>query len=127
MSQELILNWLDELSESVKLRDLQRHMSLVSKKVQVYGLPSNAIVGYKGWLRRRKSEFHREILSGIKYDNLTLKTITLRRLLFQVTETMHARSGQRVIIQKEIMLELEEDEKWRVVEETIKGWSVHKT
>jgi hypothetical protein len=125
MSQELILNWLDELSESVKLRDLHRHMALVSKKVQVYGLPSNTTVDYKGWMRRRKSEFSRNILSGIKYDNLTLKAITLRRLQFQITETMHARSGKRVIIQKQIMLELEDDDKWRVVEETIKGWSVH--
>jgi len=125
MSQELILNWLDELSESVKLRDLQRHMALVSKKVQVYGLPNKSTVDYKGWLQRRKSEFNRNILNGIKYDNLTLKAITLRRLRFQITETMHARSGKRVIIQKEITLELESDEKWRVVEENIKDWSVH--
>ena len=123
MSQELILNWLSELSESVKDRDLERHMALVSKKVQVYGLPSEKIVDYRGWLRRRKSEFKRNILSGISYKDLSIKTITLRRLGFQITETMLAHNGQQVIIQKEIMLEMEEDNNWRVVEETITGWS----
>jgi len=123
MSQELILNWLNELSETVKERDLERHMALVSKKVQVYGLPSEKIVDYRGWLRRRKSEFNRKILIGIEYTDLNIKTITLRRLGFNIVETMHAHNGKRIIIQKEIMLELEDNDKWRVVEETIKDWS----
>ena len=122
MSQELILNWLDELSESVKHHDLDAHMALVSKKVQVYGLPSKNIVNYQGWKKRRGNEFERNLLASLSFSNLNIKTITLRRFGFEVTETMLATNGKSLNIEKEMILELEDDEKWRVVEETIKEW-----
>ena len=122
MSQELILNWLEQLSESVKQHDLDAHMALVSKKVRVYGLPSNNIVNYQGWKKRRGNEFERNLLASLSFSNLNIKTITLRRFGFQVTETMLATNGKSLSIDKEIILELEDDEQWRVVEETIKKW-----
>ena len=122
MSQELILNWLDRISESVKKRDLDAHMELVSKKVLVYGIPDQESLGYYDWKRRRRNEFNNNRLASLTYNNLTIKTITLRRLGFLVTEIMQATTGQGVQIDKEIILEQESDNEWRVVEETVKHW-----
>lgn len=122
MSQELILNWLDRMSESVKQRDLDAHMELVSKKVLVYGIPNRETLGYNDWKQRRRNEFYRQRLASLTYSNLNIKTITLRRLGFEVTEIMQATTGQKVQLEKEILLEQEADNAWRVVEETIKNW-----
>ena len=112
MSQELILNWLNRMSESVKNRDLETHMGLVSKKIKVYGIPNQETLGYRDWYRRRRNEFNNNRLANLSYNNLNIKTISLRRLGFQVTEIMHATNGQQIQINKEILLEQEEDKQW---------------
>ena len=122
MSQQVILNWLDRLSDSVKKRDLDAHMGLVSKKVLVYGVPDQESLGYYDWKRRRRNEFYKNRLASLTYSELTIKTITLQRLGFQITEVMQATTGQKVQIEKEIVLEHESDNEWRVVEETITNW-----
>ncbi|MDH3947997.1 MAG: hypothetical protein OEU74_03450 [Gammaproteobacteria bacterium] len=122
MSQELILNWLNRMSESVKKRDLNTHMGLVSKKVLVYGIPNQESLGYFDWKQRRRNEFYKNHLASLTYSNLNITTITLRRLGFQITEVMQATTGLKIHIDKEIILEQEADNEWRVVEETIKQW-----
>lgn len=122
MSQELIINWLTRISESVKNRDLDTHMGLVSKRVRVYGIPNQEPLGYQDWYRRRRNEFANNRLASLSYSNLNIKTITLRRLGFQVTETMRSTDGPQIEINKDILLEQEEDNQWRVVEETILQW-----
>ena len=97
-------------------------MGLVSKKVLVYGIPDQESLGYYDWKKRRRNEFNRNSLASLTYNNLSIKTIGLRRLGFQVTEIMQATNGQRIQIDKEIILEQEKDNQWRVVEETIKHW-----
>jgi len=122
MSQELILNWLKRVSESVENRDLETHMGLISKKVRVYGIPNQASLGYQDWYRRRRNEFSNNRLASLSYKNLNIKTISLRRLGFQITEIMQATNGQEIQIKKDILLEQEDDNVWRVVEETIHQW-----
>jgi hypothetical protein len=122
MSQELILNWLKRVSESVKNRDLDAHMALVSKNVRIYGIPNQEILGYRDWYQRRRNEFKNDRLASLSYKNLSIRTITLRRLGFSITELMQATNGQQIKIDKDIMLEQEEDKQWRVVEETIHQW-----
>lgn len=122
MSQELIRNWLKSMSDSVRNQDLKGHMKLVSKKVQVYGIPNKDVLGYKDWYRRRRNEFINKRLASLSYSNLNIKTITLRRLGFEITEIMQATNGHQIQLEKEILLEQEEDKQWRVVEETIQRW-----
>ena len=100
MSQELIRNWLNQLSDSVQQLDLDAHMALVSKNVQVYGLPSKNVVNYKGWKKRRRNEFERNLLASLNFSNMNIKTITLRRLGFSVTETMLANGFSETEIRK---------------------------
>lgn len=122
MPQTIIGNWLEQITRSVEARDLTAHMALISKRVQVYGLPGGQVINYRQWESRRRTEFDQHQLASLDYRLLNIKTITLRRLRFQVEETMQASNGMRVFIKKDIILELEEDQQWRVVEEKIHHW-----
>jgi hypothetical protein len=122
--QEVIHQWLNNMSKSVAMQDLEKHMSLVSQHVRVYGVPGQKTIDYDGWRMRRKNEFDKDLLARISYKVVRVKTQALRRIAFQVEETMAARTGQAVVLNKDIMLELEPDDKWRVVEEKIRNWNL---
>lgn len=122
MSEVDIRKWLSDITQTVNSKDLEKHMDLVSENVAVYGLPGGNVLSYADWYSRRKNEFKRGLLKNIGYNKLKIKTIGLRRLIFDVEELMDASNGDLVIINKSITIESGQDEKWRVVEENIKDW-----
>ena len=124
MPQTIIGNWLEKLTRSVEKRDLAAHMQLVSERVQVYGLPGGQIVDHSQWKNRRHTEFNQAQLLALGYRLLNIKTITSHRLGFHVEETMQACNGMCVFVDKDIILEREADDQWRVVEENIHHWKV---
>ena len=126
MSELDIRKWLSNITETVKAKDLDKHMDLVSENVAVYGMPSGKILSYADWRNRRKSEFNRELIKDLAYNNLKIKTFGLRRLIFDIEEIMDGTNGDLAIINKQVVLEEEQDNKWRVVEETIKNWKFAK-
>lgn len=122
MSELEIRKWLSNITETVKTKDLDNHMALVSENVMVYGMPSGKTLSYADWRKRRESEFNRNLIKAISYDNLQIKNFGLRRLIFTIQEVMDGTSGDLAIINKQVVLEQAEDNQWRVVEETIKDW-----
>ena len=122
MSELDIRKWLSNITETAKAKDLKQHMDLVSEKVAVYGMPSGKTLNYADWQNRRQSEFKRGLIKGLAYNNLKIKTFGLRRLIFDIEEIMDGTNGDLAIINKQVVLEEEQDNKWRVVEETIKNW-----
>lgn len=122
MSELDIRKWLSNITETVKNKDLQKHMDLVSESVVIYGMPKGNTLNYADWHARRKSEFDRNVLKDLSYHNLKIKNFGLRRLIFSIEEIMDGSNGDMAVINKHVILEQEQDEKWRVVEETIKDW-----
>ena len=122
MSENDIRKWLSNITETVKNKDLDNHMALISENVMVYGLPNGKTLSYADWEIRRKNEFQRNLIKEIAYNNLKIKNIGLRRLIFDIDEIIDGTSGDFAFIQKQIILEEEQDNKWRVVEEKIKNW-----
>ena len=122
MSENDIRKWLSNITETVKNKDLDKHMQLVSENVAVYGLPNGKTINYADWKKRRESEFKRGLIDSIKYDKLSIKNIGLRRLTFKIEEITDTSSKELLMVNKEIILEQEQDDQWRVVEETIKNW-----
>lgn len=122
MSELDIQKWLSNITETVKAKDLQKHMDLVSENVVIYGMPGGNTLNYADWYNRRKSEFNRSILKDLTYNNLKIKNFGLRRLIFNIEEIMDGNNGDMAIINKQVILEQEQDEQWRVVEETINNW-----
>lgn len=122
MSENDIRKWLSSITKSVEARDLEKHMDLVSENVAIYGMPSGKTLSYADWRSRRKNEFKRGLLKSLTYNNLKIKTIGLRRLIFDIEEVMDAANGDMAIINKQIILEQDIDDKWHAVEEVIKDW-----
>ena len=122
MSELDIRKWLSNITDTVKTKDLDRHMDLVSENVMVYGMPSGKTLSHADWRKRRESEFKRGLIKELNYDKLQVKNYGLRRLIFSIQEIMDGSSGDLAIVNKQIVLEQEEDDQWRVVEETIKDW-----
>ena len=127
MSELDIRKWLTNITETIEAKDLKAHMELVSENVAVYGMPSGKVLNYADWRSRRESEFKRNLLKDVTYRNLKVKTFGLRRLIFDIEEIMDASNGDMAIINKQVVLEEEQDNKWRVVEETIKNWKFLKS
>lgn len=123
MSELDIRKWLSNITETVKEKDLDKHMDLVSEKVMVYGMPSGKTLSYTDWQNRRKSEFKRDLIKDLSYSELQIKNFGLRRLIFSIQEMMDGTNGDLAIIDKQVVLEQEEDNQWRVVEETINNWN----
>ena len=122
MSENDIRKWLSSITETVEARDLEKHMDLVSENVAIYGMPSGKTLNYADWRGRRKNEFKRGLLNSLTYNNLKIKTIGLRRLIFDIEEVMDGAKGDMAIINKQIILEQDLDDKWLVVEEVVKDW-----
>ncbi len=118
--------WCLDMSQSIKQRDLDEHMQLVSKKINVYGMPSKGVIDYKEWRARRKYEFKNESLIALNHQDIKLVGSTAKRLRFTANVTMLGKDGKMVIINKNVTLELEDDDAWRVVEENVNDWRVKK-
>lgn len=119
---KIIQQWLKDMSASVQAQDLKRHMSLVSKRVHVYGLPNKDTINHTQWQQRRRNEFQTDRLIAMQHGPVKIKILGLVRVSFNVEQTIISKEGFVYIINKDIMLEKEEDGIWRVVEETIHHW-----
>ncbi len=124
--QTIIAGWIEGITASVKNRDLDAHMKMVSASVQVYGMPSKAVIDFKEWRMRRKVEFTSGELMSINYEIQRIITNMQRRITFTAVENLLNNTGKLIRLDKTIILEKEEDDVWRVVEESIKDWKVKK-
>lgn len=120
MSKLNIQNWLSKLSETVKNNDFENHMALFSENLASYDKANGISQNYYNWRNQRQTEFQSGLLKNISYDKLSIKNIGLRRLTFRIEETLIDSRNAQNTISKEIILEHEHDEQWRMVEETIK-------
>jgi len=117
--KEIAQNWLDDMSYTAAVRDYDAHMDLVSRDVQIHGVPNAGVIGYKGWARRRMHEFKNGLLFSLTYKNLELRSADENEITFSVRETMKSTEGHVLVLDKEIMLAREGKETWRVKLERI--------
>jgi len=124
MSKLNIEKWLSDFIETAKKHDFKNHIDLISKNISTYGMPGGKTLNYDDWKTRRKNELQSGLLKNLRYDKLCIKNIGLSRLIFKIEEIMDSLDGDHVVIHKNIILEQESDNKWRMVEESIKDWKV---
>ena len=123
---QVIYQWQDAMARTIGERDLPNHMELISKKVEVFGNPSKEHINYAGWYKRRKNEFEKESVVCVSYANTKIKTITLRRIIFNVNESIVGADGRIITLNQDVILEREDDDQWRLVEENIRSWKHYK-
>jgi len=123
---QIIVDWLDRVSRTISEKKLENHMELVSKKVVVYGNPSKETINFAGWYKRRKNEFEKDTVICVSYSGTRIKTIAQRRIIFNVNESIVGTDGRILLMNKDVTLEREDDDCWRVVEENIRSWKQQK-
>jgi hypothetical protein len=125
-SERIVQSWFLALARTVQEKDLDSHMSLVSQRIKVYGMPSKGVIDYKEWKKRRRYEFENNELLSISHNGLRIISTTPRRINFNTTQVMLGKDGKMVELDKNIILEKEQDDNWRVVEENVNKWQVKK-
>ncbi|MBI1424543.1 MAG: hypothetical protein GC149_13945 [Gammaproteobacteria bacterium] len=124
IAEHTITAWCLSMADSIRQANLDAHMDRVSRRVRVYGVPSKEVIDYRDWKSRRQYEFtHGEILA-VNYLNTRLVSSTQKRIRFVTTETTVGKNGKILVLNKNIILEREDDDVWRVVEENVTDWQI---
>ena len=126
LAEQTVRSWFMSMSGSVQSRDIEQHMQHVSKKISVYGMPSKGVISYKEWKSRRHFEFKNDELLALNYQGIRIISCSNKRITFNTSETMVGKDGKMVILDKNIIIENEDDGAWRVVEENVNKWRVKK-
>ena len=126
VDMQTIQAWCFDVSKTIKDADFDGHMQLVSRKLKIYGLPKKDVLDFREWRARCKYEFENNSLLSVNFQDIRLVSSTARRLIFSANETMLGKDGKMVVLEKNFILELEEDNHWRVVEEKVINWRVKK-
>lgn len=110
---------LNELAYTAATHDLDGHMALISKRVELRGIPGVERIDYNGWYLRRHNEFDQRLLQSIVHRNIRILTSLPDKIIFSVDETLTASNGRAVTLQKEVVIALEQDGQWRIIQEFI--------
>lgn len=118
-SSKIIKQWLNDLAYSAATWNLEAHMSLVSKEVEVLGIPGVSKVDYSGWRKRRRNEFNKKLLHSLHHRDIRVLIEQPQRIIFTVQEVMKDHAKRSIAVSKEVTLQQENDTRWRVTREQI--------
>lgn len=119
MRSKVAEDWLAESARTANIRDYAAHMDLISRNVQVHGVPGFDVLGYDDWARQCRHEFETGVLKAVRYDGCKVRVMTPGRVMFKTVETVEGTDGTVNVNPIEVLLEKESDGKWRVVQERI--------
>ncbi len=119
MSQTIAEQWLLDAVTTANNKDLEAHMGLISRRINLQGMPGFESIGYEDWSRQCQHEFENNLLKSVRYDGFKLVADTPTRIMFKTFETVEATDGTINAQGVEMLLEKEEDGKWRLVQERI--------
>ena len=119
MSEAIAKQWLENAVTTAANKDHVAHMSYISKKVSLQGVPGYANIGYEEWAAQTKHEFEGNIIKSVRYQGLKLLTATNTHIMFKTFETVEANDGTVNAQGIEMLLEKEEDGEWRLVQERL--------
>ena len=119
MNTDDIKNFLQRMASTAIAMDHENHMNLISKKVQVYGIPGFDTIGYEDWSAQCKHEFAQGLIRDVSYTGLRMITRTPVRIMFKTLETISTRDGTVNRMGIEVILEKESDGQWRIIQERI--------
>ena len=119
MPQAIAEQWLKEFTDTANNKDVTSHMALISKRVSLQGVPGFENIDYADWYNECKHEFENDILKGVQYEGFELMTATDTAVMFKTFETVEGTDGIANAHGVEILLEQEDDGKWRMVQQRI--------
>ncbi len=111
--------WLDASALTASKNDFDAHFNLISPKVQVTGVPGFESISYDDWARAAEKDFKEGTLQGVSYEGLKMNAHNDTQIMFKTLETIFVNDGTKKTQGVEILLELEEDGVWRVIQERV--------
>jgi len=119
MPEETATTWLRNCADSANALDLERHLNLISRKVRLTGIPGFDALGYDDWAAQCGHEFENKILERVTYSGLKLVADTPSQIMFRTFETVKGTDGTTNAQGVEMLIELEEDGQWRLIQERV--------
>jgi len=115
---QIAKEWMSKIADTAENHQFAAHMDLISKKVNITGIPDFENIGYDDWATQCKHEFENNIIKSISYQGLKLQAHTESRIMFKTYEAVEATDGTINAQGIEVLLENEQGS-WRVVQERI--------
>ena len=117
--EKIAQNWMDNCCQTIQHYDHHAHMDLISRQVQVYGIPGFDMIGYEDWHSQCEYEFREKLIERASYDGLKIRQSNDKQIMFLTNETILATDGTTDSHSIEIVLTLEQDDQWRVTQERL--------
>ena len=118
-AQNIIKHWMNACSQTIRDYDHPAHMNLISKDVQVFGVPGFDVIGYQDWYAQSEHEFKERLILDAKYEGIRLRQENESQIMFVTMESITA-SDKSVNKQAlEVVLAKEVDGEWRVIQERL--------
>ena len=117
--EEIAQNWMDGCCQTIQQYDHDAHMNLISKDVQVFGIPGFDVIGYSDWFSQCEYEFREKLIEKASYKGLKIRQSNDTQIMFLTEETVLATDGTIDSHPIEIVLTKESDGQWRVTQERL--------
>lgn len=118
-TRHIVEQWLKAYAYTVATNNIEGHLDLVSPHLQVIGISRSGFLEYREWAKRRRNDMAKRRLLRVAYHNLTMGECSPGRLCFSVEETVKSTRGETYALDKNVVLNLDPDGKWREVEEFV--------
>ena len=116
---QIAQKWLDASALTATNKDFKGHFDLISKRVRVTGVPGFESISYDDWARASEQEFKENILKSVSYEGLVLNAHNDKQIMFKTLEFVFSNDGTDKRHGVEILLEKEDDDQWRVIQERV--------
>jgi len=117
--EKIAQEWLDASAQTATDRDFDAHFNLISKKVRVTGVPGFESISYDDWARASKQDFANGAINSVTYDGLKMSAHNDTQIMFKTVENIFISDGGKKSQGVEILIEIEEDKVWRVIQERV--------
>ena len=111
--------WLNASAQTASNNDFDAHFNLISTKVRVTGVPGFESISYDDWKRAAEKDFKEGTLESVSYEGLKMNAHNDTQIMFKTLETIFVNDGTKKTHGVEILIELEEDNVWRVIQERV--------
>ena len=115
----LAQEWMNASAKTATARDFDAHFNLISKKVRVTGVPGFESISYDDWARASEQDFKDGVIESVTYDGLKLSANNETQIMFKTLEIIQVKNEGTKRQGVEVLIELEEDGVWRVIQERV--------
>jgi len=117
--QEIIKTFLSDMAKTASQHDFEKHMNLISKEVEVFGVPGFESISYDDWFKQCENEFSEKLIKAVSYENIDIIDSTESVIMFKTIEHIETKDKTQNATDVVIVITREDDGKWRVTQERI--------